>query len=319
MKYTLYLLTLLFTLNCTSRESAQRDEPPKNGSLAQKSAKKLEYVTGLGDSVFSDPDQSGVMWKNYQKALADYQRDSTDVEHIIWLGRRVAYLGRYQEAIDIYTQGIILHPTDARLYRHRGHRYISSRAYDQAISDFEKATELIAGTEDQIEPDGIPNAQNTPVSTLHSNIWYHLGLAYYLKNDLDNAARCYMECAKISNNDDMIVSNAHWQYMTLRRQGKEAAAAEVLAPIKTTMSIIENSSYHRLALMYKGLLTIEDLQGTGGDPSNDAVMYGVGNYYLYNGDTLNAKNTYKTLLSTSTKASFGYIAAEADYLRVFGE
>ena len=37
---------------------------------------------------------------------------------------------------------------------------------------------MIAGKEDSIEPDGMPNPQNIPVSSLHTNIWYHLGLAY---------------------------------------------------------------------------------------------------------------------------------------------
>ncbi len=63
------------------------------------------------------------------------------------------------------------------------------REFDRAIQDFEKAATLIEGTEDKIEPDGLPNAQNIPVSTLHTNIWYHLGLAYYLQHDLENALR----------------------------------------------------------------------------------------------------------------------------------
>ena len=63
------------------------------------------------------------------------------------------------------------------MYRHRGHRYVSIREFDRAIADLEYAATLIEGTEDEIEPDGMPNAMNIPVSSLHSNIWYHLGLA----------------------------------------------------------------------------------------------------------------------------------------------
>jgi len=43
----------------------------------------------------------------------------------------------------------------------------------------------------QIEPDGLPNAKNIPISTLKGNIWYHLGLAYYLKGDFENALWAY--------------------------------------------------------------------------------------------------------------------------------
>src|SRR6185503_2528830 len=57
-------------------------------------------------------------------ARREYERDPNDANAIIWLGRRTAYLGRYGEAIAIFTEGIRKHPRDARIYRHRGHRYI---------------------------------------------------------------------------------------------------------------------------------------------------------------------------------------------------
>ena len=317
MKNTPFFVLIFLMLSCGTTETAQNADSQKSTAPEKTAQRTLEYVTALGDSVYSSDSPSESMLQKYEEALANYRQDPTDADNIIWLGRRTAYLGRYQEAITIYSKGIALHPTDARMYRHRGHRYISSRAFDQAIIDFENAAALIAGTEDQTEPDGIPNAQNTPVSTLHSNIWYHLGLVYYVKNDLPNAERCYEAGAKVSKNDDMIVSNTHWQYMTFKRLGKEQEANELLSPIKLEMDIIENGSYHRLAQMYKGILAVEDLQSKGGDPSNDAVMYGVGNWYLYNGDSLNARKTYETLLETGNKASFGYIAAEADYVRIF--
>jgi hypothetical protein len=52
-------------------------------------------------------------------------------------------------------EGIEKHPEDARIYRHRGHRHITLRMLDEAIADFEHASQLIEGEEDQIEPDGI--------------------------------------------------------------------------------------------------------------------------------------------------------------------
>ena len=116
------------------------------------------------------------------KAKADYDRDPSSADNAIWLGRRLAYLGRFSEAIDTFTQGILKHPGDARLYRHRGHRYITLRKFDLAIRDLKRAADLIEGP-DQIEPDGQPNARNIPTSTLDSNIYYHLGLAHYLKGE----------------------------------------------------------------------------------------------------------------------------------------
>ena len=103
--------------------------------------------------------------------------------------------------------------------------------FDLAIRDLEFAAKLIEGTEDVIEPDGIPNKLNQPVSSLHTNIYYHLGLAYYLKGDLDNALRIYEIATPQSPNDDMRVAAAYWQYLSLARQGREPESIVVLGAI----------------------------------------------------------------------------------------
>mgnify|MGYP001803330131 CR=1 FL=1 len=95
------------------------------------------------------------------------------MDNLIWHGRFTAYIGNYKEAIQIYTDGISQFPDDARLYRHRGHRHLTIRQYDHAIADFEKAAELIQGTENEVEPDGMHNARNITESTLHGNNYYH--------------------------------------------------------------------------------------------------------------------------------------------------
>ena len=64
-----------------------------------------------------------------------YEANPNDGEAIIWLGRRLAYLGRWREAIEIFGEGIKKFPGDARFYRHRGHRYITLRRFDLAIND----------------------------------------------------------------------------------------------------------------------------------------------------------------------------------------
>jgi hypothetical protein len=91
------------------------------------------------------------------------------------VGRRTAYLGRFTDAIAIFSSGLAKYRGDARLYRHRGHRYLTIRHFDRAIGDLLYAVQLTRGKPDQVEPDGQPNAKNIPTSTLQSNIWYHLG------------------------------------------------------------------------------------------------------------------------------------------------
>lgn len=276
-----------------------------------------QAVSWLGDTLYpSSPYANGS--GKYDTARMNYEAAPDRIDHIIWYGRWTAYKGNFREAIRIYTEGMTKFPDDARLYRHRGHRYISIRETDRAIADFEKAAALIEGKKDEVEPDGQPNALNIPIGTLHSNIWYHLGLAYYLKNDLSKALPVYERAVRESDNDDKLVSTTHWLYMTLRMMGKNEEAKKILLPVKREMNIIENKAYHQLCLMYKGVLPVDSLTGeTGSASSNDAVAYGVANWYYYNGHHEKAKLLYEQILKGRVWASFGYIAAEADYVRRF--
>jgi hypothetical protein len=237
------------------------------------------------------------------------------VEALIWYGRRTAYLGRYRQSIAIYTEGIKNFPQDARLYRHRGHRYISIRNYQAAIADLEKAVSLIQGTADQIEPDGMPNAQNIPLSSLHSNVWYHLGLAYYLSQNYEEAYIAYLKCRESGDNYDNIVSSTHWLYLIQLRLGNSERADSLLAPIQKEEVVIENQSYADLCQLYKGWISPETLlQTSPGNPSNDAVNYGLASWYLHQGDSSKGIQLLEALVAGKAFTSFGYLAAEGDLL-----
>jgi len=279
--------------------------------------KIVQAVSKLGKNLYSAKPSEEAQEK-YAEAKANFEQEPGNPDALIWYGRRAAYLGNYREAIKIFTEGIEKFPEDARIYRHRGHRCISVRQFDKAIEDFEKAAAFIAGKEDIIEPDGMPNAQNIPVSSLHTNIWYHLGLAYYLENDLENALRVYREGIKASQNDDMLVATTHWLYMTLRLLGRKDEAKKALQPIHKKMNVIENQAYHRLCLFYKGELDIDDIaEPTSSSVMNDAVAYGIGNWYYYNGKKEKAREIFQKILHGESWASFGYIAAESDFARNF--
>lgn len=262
------------------------------------------------------PDARKELEANHARAALDYVKDPNNADGIIWLGRRLAYLGQYRAAIDKYTEGIKKHPNDARMYRHRGHRYITVRELDRAIADLTKAASLIAGRPDEVEPDGQPNARNIPTSTLNSNIYYHLALAHYLKGDFDASLKAWRECMNFSKNPDMQVATAHWLYMTLRRLKRDDEARKVLEPIAPGMEIIENGSYYRLLLMYKGLEKPESLleASAGGTLDTVTIGYGVGNWLLYNGQRDQATALFKKIVEENERQwpAFGYIAAEAE-------
>ena len=260
---------------------------------------------------------------NREKLEKDLQEaqsvaNPTTAEALIWIGRRQAYLWRYQDAIATFTKGIERYPENPRFYRHRGHRYLTTRQFAKAQADFEKAVSLIKGQPDEIEPDGAPNPAGKPRSTLQFNIWYHLGLAYYLQGNYPKAYDAYVECMKVSNNDDSITATSDWMWMTLMRMGRKADAAKVLERITPTMDILENQSYHRRLLMYKGVDKPEALLDTAkADDTTIATQgYGVGNYYFVTGDTAKAKQVFEKVTSGGGWNAFGYIAAEADLQRM---
>jgi tetratricopeptide (TPR) repeat protein len=260
--------------------------------------------------------------REFEAKLAEARKNvetEESADNLIWLARRTAYLGRYKQAIEIYTQGVEKFPDDARFLRHRGHRFITLRCFDLAIADFEKAAKITKGKSDQIEPDGLPNARNTPTSTLQSNIWYHLGLAYYLKADFKNALNAYRQAEKVSKNPDMMVATTHWLYMTLRRLGREKEADMVVAAIKPDLDVIENGDYYKLIRLYQGRTKPEDLlkeiSSEANSLSNVSVGYGLGNWFLYNHQREESEKIFRQIVNGNQWASFGYIAAEVELTR----
>ena len=257
------------------------------------------------------PSESSMV--NLEIARKEYLKNPMDPDAMIWLGRRIAYTGDYHGAIDIFTQGIKKFPEDARFYRHRGHRYISIRQLDNAISDLELASELMIKIPNQIEPDGLPNMRNIPLTTTYGNIWYHLGLAYYLKQNWREALKAFQNGYDLGGNDDNLVSTGHWIFMILSLMGEPEEAKNKLEEIRVDMNIIENMSYHQLCLLYKGEISIDQLLPANGDnPSSAAVAYGVANYFYYNGNKIKSDELLRNITKGSSWSAFGYIAAEID-------
>jgi dipeptidyl aminopeptidase/acylaminoacyl peptidase len=255
---------------------------------------------------------------NLADATAAFVKAPDDADTILWLGRRTAYLGRFREAVDIYTRGLERHPRDARFYRHRGHRYLTLREVDKAEADLTRASELIRGTPDTVEPDGEPNAANVPTSTLHFNVWYHLGLARYLKADFAGAARAYRECLLTAKDSaDRLVAATDWLYLALRRQGRTAEAAALLAPITADLEVIENTAYRNRLLLYKGTKTADELRALG-TTSVDAATYGYGvaAWHLVNGRASEAKALLQPVAASEQWPAFGVLAAEAELARM---
>lgn len=286
-------------------------------------AEKKPVVISLLGKEYFEPERSEEAQEkledNLESAKENWEEDPSE-DNYVWYGRRLAYLSRFQQAIDVFTEGLEKYPNSAKLYRHRGHRFISIRLFDRAISDLTKANQLIAPVPLEIEPDGAPNKLNRPLSSLQFNIRYHLALAYYLKGDFVNALIAYQNCLTTCDNDDLLVATVDWMYMTDMRSGHPEDAKSILGNITENMTIIENDSYYKRCLMYQGKLTPESLLEVGdNDEDKDLTLatqgYGVGNWYYYHGDTVKAKEIFEKVVAGKHFSSFGFIAAEADLAR----
>ncbi len=284
-----------------------------------------EAVSQLGDTLRAFPLSTETRTR-YEAQLASaraaYERAPANPDSIIWLARRLAYLGHIRESISVYSEGIERHPENPWFYRHRGHRYITLRRFDDAIRDLERAAVLVGGKPDEVEPDGQPNARNIPIGTLHSNIDYHLALAYYLKGDYERALPIYRRELTSAGNDDRRVSIAYWLYMSLRRLGRHSEAEQVVAPITRALTVIENEAYLRLLLMFKGALPADSVLPATADGqmsvTDATAAYGVGNWHLVNGRREEAARIFRRIVAAGQWGAFGYIAAEAELARWAG-
>ncbi len=297
---------------------------PEKITSNEEKGRTPEATSLLGVPLFPavlDVDTRQKFEANLNDANAEFALDPDDEEKIIWVGRRMAYLGRYRDAIAVYSRGIDKHPDSYKLLRHRGHRYLTTRQFDKAAADLERATGLTAGVPDEIEPDGLPNAQNTPVSTSHFNIWYHLGLAYYFQGDFQEAERSFRECLKFSvGSNDRLVASTDWLYLALKRLGRNEEAEQILRPIHADIEVIENTAYLDRLLVYKGEKEASDLlDTTAGGLASATYGYAVASWYRANGQPERAQEVLETIVKGSEWAAFGFIAAEADLARAAGK
>ncbi len=305
------LMLLLVSVAACSGVGTQRDSPREVRSLLGETLAPPELP----------PEREAALEADLAAARSAYEAAPDSEEAAIWVGRRLAYLGRYQEAVDCFSRGIERHPESYRLRRHRGHRRITLREFERAIADLTHASELMLAEADAIEPDGQPNAMGIPRSTDRFNIWYHLGLAHYLSGDYARAADAWRAGLEPSRaNDDMLVATSYWLVLALARLGMTEEARALLGPIHEGMDVIENSSYLALLLHFRSDRPAEEfVEPADASPIDRATLsYGLGAWALAKGDRDRAEALFSSIVAGTTWASFGHIAAEADLARMRG-
>ena len=234
----------------------------------------------------------------------------------IWVGRRLGYLGRYRDAIDVYSEALARWPGDPFLLRHRGHRYLSVRAFARAEQDLACAAAACRFVPDEVEPDGLPVPGRPPHSSLHFNVYYHLALARFVQGDSQGAVDGWLRCLACSDDDESRVAVTHWLWCARMRAGDVAGARATVQGISADMDVVENTAYHQLCLLYKGARTAGQLQAGGGS-SGAAMRFGLAHYALVAGDREAGVAALRELAVDPGWAAFGVIAAEAEVARRF--
>lgn len=234
----------------------------------------------------------------------------------IWVGRRLGYLGRYRDAIDVYSEALERWPGDPFLLRHRGHRHLSVRAFGRAVDDLAAAATACRQVPDEVEPDGLPVPGRPPHSSLHFNVYYHMALAYFVQGEMDIAVGAWLLCLACSDDDESRVAVTHWLWCARMRAGDVAGARATVQGITADMDVVENTAYHQLCLLYKGARTRAQLTAGAGS-SGAAMRFGLAHYALVAGDREEGEAALRELAVDPGWAAFGVIAAEAEVARGF--
>jgi tetratricopeptide (TPR) repeat protein len=257
---------------------------------------------------------------NLHKAKEEYRQDPDDPEKLLWVGRRTGILGNFMEAAALYSNGVEKWADDPRFYRFRGHRFVILRRIDLAISDFEKAAELIRGRPDEPElyASGGKSENKMGVASFNWNVYYHQGFTYYAAGLYEKAVQAYRDCMDAADNLESKIATTHWLYMPLIRLGRWNEAERLLEIVEPDMELVEVGDYYETLLMYKGYTTPEKLLEKARNEGTVRFMtraQAIGNLYMAKGEREKAVEVYREILRDGSWTGGVYLCAECELSR----
>jgi tetratricopeptide (TPR) repeat protein len=251
-----------------------------------------QYISPAGVAYTSQVDTGGVV--RADSALAAEPRN---IERIIQLGIAHSAIRQYREAIRVFTQGIAIAPDNPLPYRWRGHRYLSVRELDSAVADLRRGNRLDATNYD---------------------IWYHLGVARYVRAEFSAASDAFAHAQRLAPNDNEIAGATDWLWMSLSRAGRAADARAALTRAHDSLRVTSAAAYAQRLRLYKGSIGPDQVltPADTGDIAIATLSYGVGNWFLVNGDRAAARTWFERAARSGGWPAFGFIAAEAELRRL---
>lgn len=273
----------------------------------------------LGDPLYRPPatdlEEEAKTAKRVAEAEAAFLATPDDPTQLIWYGRLLGAASRFKEAVAVFEDGAKRFPENPRIHRFLGHRYITLRRFDDAIPALERAATLAQPLPDELEPATKPGGAE--LESMKHAIYYHLGLAHFLKGDFAAAESAYRLCLEHSNNADSRCSVSHWLWMALSRQAKKTEADAILTAIPPELEVVEYHAYRNLIRLYRGELDGESHLATLDADGVDFASFGFGlaNGHLVNGRTERARELFERIAKCRTWAAFGCIASEVEVAR----
>ena len=260
----------------------------------------FEVTSLLGRKLYAQSDDAAVIAA--RKKLA---ADPKNASLVLALSQAQAGRRQYREAVATCTKGLAFAPKNADLYIEKGHRELGLREFRAAERDLAHAASL--------DPKKL-------------DAFYHLGLAHYFQGQFAAAADSFRKALALAKTDDSVIDCSNWLYVSLRRAGKPAEAAQVLKRITPEMKNTEPHLlfYLRLERFYQGALSEQAvLPSKPADPNDteaelafDTVTYGVGNWHLYNHDPKRATALFREVVTGDAWNAWGFVGSETELKRM---
>jgi tetratricopeptide (TPR) repeat protein len=227
----------------------------------------------------------------------------------IWVGRRLAYLNRFDEAIAVFTEGLERFPNSYKLLRFRGRKLARSRQFERAIADYRSGLEAMEGVEDSYEPDGAPNKRNQFLGSYRGNMHYYLGQTLWAVGDyagtLNGMQRSIAE--PLVQNPDHLVATTYWRYLALRKLGREEEAARLVRKVPAGLQLLENDAYYDGVRFMQGALAREEAIAKG-----DAIrLFAVAMDHHFRGEHAEAERMWVEMITNTPQ---GFWPAETELL-----
>lgn len=186
-------------------------------------------------------------------------------ESHFWVARRLSYLGRFCESVDVLTAAIAHFPDSYELRRYRARKLARSRQFQAALADYREGLRLMEGKSDFFEPDGIPNRVGITLGTYRGNmIYYHAQTSFAVGDYRTMLAglRTAFEMTWPFAKNDMVPPIAYWSYLAHRKLGEHDKARAVIDAVPVELDLIENAAYHQAVKVMQGRMPLAEAAGS---------------------------------------------------------